>query len=299
MAEFVLRPLSVGEILDRAFTLLRRRFGTLVLITLICTAIPLLMTLRWFGRFSRMVGNDLTRFDTMMVEGVGSLLLLGLIMFIAIAIANTAIVFVISETYLGRRLGIGDALGRTLRFLAQVILLALLQQIILIAVAVVMGIPLGVLAPSGMATGSPVFLVVAMIFYFGVQVFMLVSFFVSLPALVLEPGVNAASALGRAWSLSTGNRWRIIGVLLVFMVIIIVIMIGVSVVSGLALGFATGPATTGSATAGVLVTMGIMGILYIIAFTMVYCLQTVIYYDLRVRKEGFDLELLEASMGSS
>ena len=299
MAEFVLRPLSVGEILDRAFTLLRRRFGTLVLITLICTALPLLMALRWFGRFSQMVGNDLTRFDTMMVEGVGSLLLLGLIMFIAIAIANTAIVFVISETYLGRRLGIGEALGRTLRFLVQVILLALLQQIILIAVAVVMGIPLGILAPSGMANGSPVFLFVAMIFYFAVQVFMLISFFVALPALVLESGVNAASALGRAWSLSTGHRWRIVGVLLVFLVIIIVIMIGVSVVSGLALGFASGPATTGTATAGVLVTMGIMGILYIIGFTMVYCLQTVIYYDLRVRKEGFDLELLEASMGSS
>ena len=40
-----------------------------------------------------------------------------------------------------------------------------------------------------------------------------------------------------------------------------------------------------------------MGMLAILAFTMIYCIQTVLYYDLRVRKEGFDLELLESSLG--
>ncbi|MEP7325104.1 MAG: hypothetical protein ABI836_04070 [Gemmatimonadota bacterium] len=298
MAEFVLRPLSVGEILDRGFTLLRRRFGTLVIITLICTAIPLLMAMRWFGRFSKMVSTDLTGFNTM-IEGMGSLFLLGLIMFIAVAIANTAIVFVISETYLGHRLGIGEALGRTLRFIFPVILLALLQQIILVAVAVVMGIPLGVLAPSAAGSGSPLFLFVFMLLYFGVQVYMLVSFFVALPALVLEPGVNAVSALGRAWSLATGNRWRMVGVLVVFVVIAGVVMLGVMLVGSLGIGLAAGPGTTQAISLGFIITVAIMAILYIIAFTMIYCLQTVVYYDLRVRKEGFDLELLEASMGSA
>jgi hypothetical protein len=298
MAEFVLRPLSVGEILDRAFTLLRRRFGTLVIITLICTALPLLMALRWFGRFSRMATTEITGFNAV-VEGMGSLFLLGLIMFIAIAIANTAIVFVISETYLGRRLGIGEALQRTLRFIFPVILLALLQQIILVAVAVVMGIPLGVLTPAAANNGSPVFLIVAMAIYGMIQFYMLASFFVALPALVLEPGVNPASALGRAWSLATGNRWRIVGVLVVFFVIVLVIMIGISVASSVVIGLAAGPNNAGSIAMGFIITAGIISILYIISFTMVYCLQTVIYYDLRVRKEGFDLELLEASMGSS
>lgn len=298
MAEFVLRPLSVGEILDRAFTLLRRRFGTLVIITLICTAIPLLMALRLFGRLSGMATTDVTGFNAV-IEGMGSLFLLGLIMFIAVAIANTAIVFVISETYLGRRLGIGEAFQRTVSFIFPVILLALLQQIILVAVAVVMGIPLGVLTPAAANSGSPVFVIVGLIIYAAVQFYMLASFFVALPALVLEPGVNAASALGRAWSLATGNRWRIVGVLAVLFVIVATIWIGVVVVMGLVIGLLSGPSSGGAVATGFIVTAGIMCVVYIIAFTMIYCLQTVIYYDLRVRKEGFDLELLEASMGSS
>jgi hypothetical protein len=255
------------------------------------------MAFRWFGQFSNLTSPDMVGFDAL-IEGMGSLFLLGLIMFIAVAVANTAIVFVISETYLGRRMGLGEALGRTLRFLFQVILLALLQQVIFIAVGIGMAIPIGLLSPAT-ADGSPVVAFVAVILYFAVQVFMLVSFFVALPALVLEPGVNAASALGRAWSLATGNRWRMVGVLVVFGVIIIVIMIGVTVVSSLVIGFSARPTTTESGTLAVLITTGVLGCLYVIAFTMAYCLQTVIYYDLRVRKEGFDLELLEASMGSA
>jgi hypothetical protein len=300
MAEFVLRPLSVGEILDRAFTLLRRRFGTLVIITLICTAIPLLMALRWFGQFSKLAtAGDITGF-TEMIQGMGSLFLLGLIMFIAITIANTAIVFVISETYLGRRLGVGGALQRTVHLLIPVILLALLQQVIIIAVGIGMAIPVGLVTPATTSDASPVFAFLVLLLYFGVQVFLMASFFVALPALVLEPGVNAASALGRAWSLSTGNRWRIVGVLVVFVVIVVVIMLGIFVVSGIAVGFTSERgSSTESTTLGLLITTGIMGVVYLIAFTMVFCLQTVIYYDLRVRKEGFDLELLEASMGTT
>ena len=41
----MLRPLSVGEILDTAFSLYRRHFGALATVSLVCTGLPLVLRL--------------------------------------------------------------------------------------------------------------------------------------------------------------------------------------------------------------------------------------------------------------
>ena len=41
----MLRPLTVGEILDTSFTLCRRHFGPLATVALVCTGVPLVLRL--------------------------------------------------------------------------------------------------------------------------------------------------------------------------------------------------------------------------------------------------------------
>ena len=41
----ILRPLTVGEILDTSFALYRRHFGALATVSLICTGLPLILRL--------------------------------------------------------------------------------------------------------------------------------------------------------------------------------------------------------------------------------------------------------------
>jgi hypothetical protein len=52
----------------------------------------------------------------------------------------------------------------------------------------------------------------------------------------------------------------------------------------------------GSAMTGGLVALAIMGVLQLFLYPLFYCVLTVSYYDLRVRKEGFDLEVLAQTL---
>ena len=137
--------LSVGEVLDRSFALFRRRFGTLVLITLVCTGLPVLLMFRMIGRFADLAETGVTGVEAM-AQGLGSLCWSGFLVFVMTAIANAAIVFVISEAYLGRTIGVGTALQRALPMVVRVVLLSFLQQVIFIVVGLVMSIPIGALA---------------------------------------------------------------------------------------------------------------------------------------------------------
>jgi hypothetical protein len=45
-----------------------------------------------------------------------------------------------------------------------------------------------------------------------------------------------------------------------------------------------------------LMTLAVVGVLQMLLYPLLYCVLTVAYYDLRVRKEGFDLEVLASTL---
>jgi hypothetical protein len=51
----------------------------------------------------------------------------------------------------------------------------------------------------------------------------------------------------------------------------------------------------GSLTPG-LMTLAVVGVMQMLLYPLLYCVLTVAYYDLRVRKEGFDLEVLASTL---
>jgi len=55
----------------------------------------------------------------------------------------------------------------------------------------------------------------------------------------------------------------------------------------------------GGASIGMVTAIAVGGIVQMFIYPLFYCVLTVTYYDLRVRKEGFDLELLASTLQSA
>ncbi|MCC6772768.1 MAG: hypothetical protein IT360_16385, partial [Gemmatimonadaceae bacterium] len=109
-------------------------------------------------------------------------------------------------------------------------------------------------------------------------------------ALVLEDIAGGTPAMARSWELTRGFRMKIFGALLVafFLLLIPGIALG-----ALALGSSSDSMSAEALTVGVLI---VQSLLQILVYPYFYVLTTVLYYDLRVRKEGFDLERLAMSL---
>src|SRR5207247_840726 len=99
MATYQLRPLSFGELLDGALVLLRRHFGLVLSIAVVCEGIPTAMDVYIDLTGGASLNSGLSLLDRLLTL-VGSVLVTG------------ATVRVVSEAYLGRSPLLGGAVGR-------------------------------------------------------------------------------------------------------------------------------------------------------------------------------------------
>jgi len=139
---------------------------------------------------------------------------------------------------------------------------------------VVLGFMIGVVVLAGLL----LLIVPGVIFWTGLAL--------SMPALVLERLPTASAAMSRSWDLTRGHRGKIFAVMLVAVLLFAVPTIVVGVVGGIlaALGVVSP-----------IVIHILAALLGLFVYPFLYVVGTILYYDLRVRKEGFDLELLAAA----
>jgi hypothetical protein len=251
----MLRPLSVGEILDTSFSLYRRHFGALATVSLVCSGLPLVLRL-----FVEAAGGMFTHLTLTLVYFL-SLVVLSLI-------ATGATVFIVSESYLGRPLTARDALTRATPYMGRILIASLLMGLVIMLGLFLMVIP-GIILGVGLA--------------------------VAIPAVVLEAGRSASGALSRSWELTRGSRWRIFGLGITLFVLLYVPVLAISGMVAVLLPGGSAAAFGPSSTATI-VALAIGGVIQLFIYPLFYCVLTVTYYDLRVRKEGFDLELLASSL---
>lgn len=272
-----LRPLSAGELLDLSFGLFRRLFRTLVVIQLVCMTVPFLLNVYSAGGTPGQISPVA--------------LLNVLVSFVLSALASAATAVAISESYLERPVTAMEALRRATPRLGPLlvvslsvgllVLLASIPFLVLFAGAAYT-MTLRAAAPSGLVIFSMLVgvasLVLPLIVAAGVAV--------ATPVVVLEEGISATEAVSRAWFLTRGYRLRIAGLLFVCLILIMIPYMAL---------IALGAALAGGATAPVwIAVVALLGRLLLTP--ILYCLLTLLYYDLRVRKEGFDLEMLAASL---
>ena len=135
------------------------------------------------------------------------------------------------------------------------------------------------LALTGLAG---IFAIVFIVAAFGLPLHVLASW-ATVPAVVTLEPIGAFAALGRAWRLAGGFRWRIPGLFL----LLAVIQVALSALFGLLL---IGPLVA-SAAAGRVASAIVSGLVTIAWEPLPWATVTLLYFDLRVRKEGLDLQL--------
>jgi hypothetical protein len=250
-----LRPLSAGEILDVSFQIYRRHFGPLATVTFICSGLPVVMSL-----FIEAGGGLLANF--------GLSLLYYVVFVVLSSIATAATVFIVSESYLGRPLGAQEALARAAPLLWRLIACSILFALLVGIGFMLLFVP-GVILASGLV--------------------------LAFPALVLEPGSTATTALARSWALTRKSRLRMFGLLLTLIILIYIPLVAITSIAALVLP-GSDLAGPGSVRTTALVAIAVAGVVQMLVYPLFYCVLTIAYYDLRVRKEGFDLEVLASTL---
>jgi hypothetical protein len=120
-----------------------------------------------------------------------------------------------------------------------------------------------------------------------VVIWVLIRWSVAIPALFAE-GIGPVKALGRSWNLVRDNWWRTLGILFIVGIMVSLIQTALAVLFG---GItAVVPGLSDDIRAGLLTTVttvvdALVGAIQPIAIIM-------LYLDLRVRKEGLDLDQL-------
>jgi Membrane domain of glycerophosphoryl diester phosphodiesterase len=260
-----LRPLSIGEMLDAGFKLFRQRFGTLM----VCVLVPV-VPLSIISTI--LVGSvDDTAFDVNASASDSSSgdvanLIDNLLSGAAAAIAIAACFKVISSAYLGERTDASASLRYGLSRLFPLIVAYIMMSI---------GIGLGLVA-----------LVIP-------GVFLAIKWSMTFPAIVAERA-GPFAAMGRSWELTRGHWWRTFGALLVVVLISFVLAFAILIALGAAVASSDSISEVAFAVLITVVTIIVLAVLYPLTASIV----TVVYYDLRVRNEGFDLQLLARGVGA-
>ncbi len=111
------------------------------------------------------------------------------------------------------------------------------------------------------------------------------------PVVMLEQ-LGPFDSMRRSWDLTDGFRWKILGVAVVVGILSYALVFGTTMVAGLAIAFLGNPA--GLMTH--IITQGITAGATLLTAPLFSVAVVLLYYDLRIRKEGFDLVLLNQSL---
>jgi hypothetical protein len=288
----VLRPLSVGEILDAALKILVRNFLTLAKSTAIVVLPAALIVAVIEGSLSTTTTTVINPNTGQIVTSdvrtiIGELSAVYAVTLIAALLASAIVYKVVGDAYVGGRPDWRVAL----RFTAQRVLSILWVSIVVFAyfglVVVAGAIVIAVLAHFAPALG-----VLAGIGLVVVFIWLALPATLSVPTFMME-GRKGFRAYRRAFALVRGNWWRTFGLLLITGILSGVVTLIADLLFGGLLRAVLGGTTAGR----ILVEFLLFGVTYLCIQPFQGAVLVVLSIDLRVRKEGYDVELLASQLG--
>jgi len=273
-----LHEMELGEILDGALTIFRRHFGLFAKIGIVALWLPVALTI-----YIQLAGGTEQHFVLWFV--------IQLIAYFAGLFLTAAAIRVISDSYLGRPSELGEALSLGASKIWPLFVVGFGKSIIAGLLAAVIGIVVAVAAPSmarGGSAATGAFLVVAIIGGCWFIVFVLCGYAVTTPVVVLENLSGAFDAFGRSWDLTRGFKRKIFGIAVVAF---LMVYLPIIVIGGLGGYFRLTSPVIGQAIEV------LSAALPIVVMPLLSCIFTLMYYDLRVRREAFDLQILGQQLG--
>ena len=147
-------------------------------------------------------------------------------------------------------------------------------------------------AVVGLSLLSTIFIGIGFVLCIIPGIYLWGAFYVAVPVLLVE-GVGPWRALGRSRQLVRGRWWGTIGVAIVGSILVFIVA---GALNGLILGVALASPAQDTLTGFVLTTLATT-LSAVLTTPAAAAFATVLYVDLRVRKEGFDLLLLAQRLG--
>ncbi len=256
-----LRPLSLGEILDRTFSLYRRHFLLFMGITGIPQVLVLALNLSQTAFQVTVLG---ARRDL-------SLTLVFLALYIPIAVvaylfSQGGAIIAVSDLYLGRPITITESLRRVWEELGSL---------------------LGVIILNGLAlVGGFILLIIP-------GIYLACRLLVCVPAALIEKR-GPRDSLSRSFNLTRGSAGRAFVILLLYVALVYGAILLLALPFSILLGVSAATGGANSSTARVLIALTQVGssAASILVTPVLLIATSVFYFDLRVRKEAFDLQFM-------
>lgn len=275
-----LRPMTVADLVDEIFRLYRRNFGLLFGVSAVVwvpTAIVYLALLLMF--FAGAIPQNFS--PAQVFQYLFVLAIAGIVGLVGLPVLFGGLTAAVSDRYLERPATVDGAVRRGLRCYLRLVGAYVLLFLLLIALFLV---PLGlvaVLAVAGAGVVGALLGIVAFVAMLVGLVWITATFAFIGQAIVIED-TGVLRSFGRSRALAAGSRWRILGINLLLSLIGSVLF---SIPSSLA------SAVLNQLPFGA----SLSQLVAVLAQAAYYPVQlgtlTLLYYDLRVRKEAFDLTL--------
>lgn len=268
MTEFALRPRTATEIIDLAVRLLRRHFGAFYTVALVGLVPNLLVQVALLSTTTGDPTLAVSRFSWGATIAMPISLVFGSLMVGALLVlADEAL-----------RAGTTDV------------------RLALSRAATRLGVIIGVSLLASLAAGIGILLLVIPGVYIGIRLA------TALPAAVVE-GEGVIDALQRSWARTEGHALHVLKTFLLLLLLLFVLFIGVSIIGGVGaavLGGAAGGARGGPG--GIRAVMLGVQVFTTLVTAALYPVFTntilVLSYDLRVRREGYDVEAMADALGA-
>jgi hypothetical protein len=265
-----IRPRRATELVDASFQLLRRYYPQFVTVSAI-TMSP--------GVFARILTRDAMSNPQLMTANPGPVFAVAIAAVVCVSVCDAVLTIAVSDGYLNGEVDVGRAFSIGLRKIMAVFLASFFRGLL---VGVAIGV-LGVAAVFITVLKMPILFALVVPLAMWLLAYVLLRTFAIIPVVVLE-NIGAYASVGRALDLSRNCAAHIFFSLgLAFFLYFIFS----GVISALGITLLT-PATA-----------GIIGAVLIIPiYPLLTVVSTMLYYDLRIRKEGFDLEIMSRELGT-
>jgi hypothetical protein len=286
-----LRAMGLADLLDTSFALYRQNFALFAGIAAVLGVPEAIINALLTALARTTVTTTSTVGQNVQLSGlqIGSSGGTGVVSLIFGALITGGLAFAIYRRYMGESVSIEGAYrGVTargfLRLLGAIVLGALMAIAVFLA-------PL-ILLIAGIVTGIAALVVVAVIGFVvaGVVTVVMLVHWIFVPQIIVVEQSTIIASFYRSWRLVAGSAWRVLGIYIVLAIMVGVLTGIVGGVAGGVLAVSGGDrgvvflATLISQFVGVLVQPFQLGAL------------TLLYFDLRIRKEGFDLEQMVKTM---
>ena len=299
--------MGVGELLDAIFSLYLRNFLLIVSISAVVQVPYAIVQFLLFeiAGYSSIAGLGFGRLTSpgsqptitpQQLQGLQGVLsgvlivsatLLVLAVFLIMPLGEAATTRAVSDRYLDRDASLGSSYGAAIRRLIPLIVQGLILfagAVVLFGAAILLLVLLAAVAgAAGAVLGFAVFIaaVVAALYFYARTL-------LAPPAIVLE-GLSGWRGIRRSWLLSQGHGWRLVGIRILIALITGIITFFLTTILTVA-GLGLDP------NGQFILTQVAAGLSAVMLNPIAYIAVTLLYYDTRIRKEAFDIEMLAQSL---